>query len=537
MAYTLPALSELTPDDRPWRIDWFGELAYPAFVQRYRQPSIRVAISPVKDVEQLSFFSTRVATVLEEQRNVWMPVGTLPLLRIGDIWQSGSLMVKPCYFRETFLDLEVNSQTSTFIKAGVSIDDNFLLPFSEHPWHHHHTQSYCVLVSLDDVRLVIPGVELIRFYFGSSSQLLQRLFTGPLEPGRLWEEQHYNEETQHLHLKLADRLSGYSAADIGRLALSSTAMKAAASIYQHCVASTSQRATPFPYMGFPFIGRTDLSATGIWLSWNQQPKATFLVFHLDSCSYPFPFKSLTYEAGDQGAQGYSAQHKGSAAGRKKVVNSGSKGKLGNTDPGARKRPKSILFNDPVRFPDLSRKQVWRERILALGAADVYVRHEDGTLEQVALGSPEGNENARALDAVAGGEPTVFEGDMPLPHWVTQGIGMALAKLPQPTCDLKHKLLLLPGHSEPIFQLPLIVDEDGVVDVSQMHTQPDGHQRTRRACCVRLHQRDWMEKEFEFGIIEGMKFSLPPLVVEVESREGFLGWYLKQSGLWPSGHIR
>ena len=43
-----PKLSNLTPDNRVWRLDWFGDCGYPGSIRRYAQPSIKVALSPLR---------------------------------------------------------------------------------------------------------------------------------------------------------------------------------------------------------------------------------------------------------------------------------------------------------------------------------------------------------------------------------------------------------------------------------------------------------------------------------------------------------
>ncbi len=81
------------------------------------------------------------------QRRVWISVGTLPLLRVGDIWRDGQLDVRPDYALEEFPDIQIDKNTTTLIKAGLNLDDKgFLLPLPEHPWHMQCTQSYCVMV-------------------------------------------------------------------------------------------------------------------------------------------------------------------------------------------------------------------------------------------------------------------------------------------------------------------------------------------------------------------------------------------------------
>jgi hypothetical protein len=71
----------------------------------------------------------------------------------------------------------------------------------------------------DSRRLIIPCIELIRFYFGSSSNLLTKLFLPPLTREALYGDSRIDKRTGRLMLPLAAGISGASAADIGRLHL------------------------------------------------------------------------------------------------------------------------------------------------------------------------------------------------------------------------------------------------------------------------------------------------------------------------------
>lgn len=512
--YQPPLIPQLTPDERPWRIDWFGEVAYPVVVQRFRQPSIKVAISPLKDPEHpLNLFS-RIETAVEQQRDVWMPVGLLPLLRIGDIWKGGAVSVKPVYESYTFDELHIHPQTVTYLKAGVSVDEHFLLPFGEHPWHHRHTHSYCVLIDAGDVSLVVPGTEMIRFYYGSTSQFILRLFTGAMSPERLWQAKHYNQETGHLHLKLADRLSGVSAPDIGRIALSDTAYRAASYVYQHCASAFSQRQPAFPYMGFPFHGSTTLNASGMWLSFNGQEKSTFLAFHINSCSHPFPFRSLTYESEDRKVRAPQRAVQSNSQNGSRVVDREKRTVLSDGDPGKTKSSRSSLFDSPIRFPDLKRKQVWREQIASCSSPGVVIRYKDGGLEQVALGEAQDSLGARGGNVERGEKPCEEAGDfLQLPRWVRAGVELLCKKVQKGPERLTHRFLLPPGEHSPVVQLPMVVDEDGVVADTCLHEMPDGTTRTRQVCFIEIYRCDQPLKSFL--VAEPVSNSEPPEIYRVK----------------------
>lgn len=510
----LPSLPSLTPDERYWRVDWFGECAYPGGVRRYAQPSIRVALSPLRrDPNDHVALLSPDCTDHQHQREVWPPVAALPLLAIGDIWHEGRHAASPDYRIERFKGLRITPDTSVFVKAGLALDEHFLLPLGRHPWHRNHTHSYCVAVTLNDGRrLLVPCVELIRFYFGSSSNLLQRLFTAPLRSERLWASKRFNPDNRHLHMVLANGLSGASAADIGRIAESGLAWRSAAGIYASCQKATVQRHPAYPYTGFPFEGTTDLEASGVWLPFGDKLDATFLVYRLRSCSFPFPFHSLSYEAADRKAWRKRSDGESSIASngaRKKPEVSGP---ATDGDPGTKKAQRRSSFRDRRQFPDLARKQVWREKVEAMPKADVFLRHADGSLEQVAFGEAEGNSQVAGLDATesqTGSEAIAI--DSVIPRFVQHGLRVisAMPKLMPP--DAQVKLVRLPGRNRPVFSLPVIVDEDGEIASQLLFTAPDGSVRQRRACVVEICTQA-IHRRYVFVVEESTRLAQPEILV-------------------------
>ena len=212
-----------------WRVDWFGDVAFPDRSIRRKQPSVFLHLSRVTE-DHLSgdnpaaLLSPNFTAPARFQKRIWVSVGTLPVLRIGDLWRDGTLFKKPDYQLECFRDLQINSTSTTLIKAGLNLEEKgFLLPLSEHPWHLQCTHSYCLMVELpENRRLIIPCMELIRFYFGSSSNLVTKLFSPPLTRADLYNNATFDRQAGRLQLKLADKISGTSASDIGRMHLDLT---------------------------------------------------------------------------------------------------------------------------------------------------------------------------------------------------------------------------------------------------------------------------------------------------------------------------
>lgn len=516
MTFIIP---DLTPDSRPWRVDWFGEVAYQANGQRRSQPVCRVLISPV--VSDLS--SPNIVNDDGDQREAWLSIGTLPMVSMGDIWQDGERIAQPTYRQESFGVYIAHSSTN-IIKAGLPLNGQFLLPLNEHSCHRGATQSYSVCVSMDDgKRLIVPCMELIRFYFGTSSNVLHKLFTGLLREEMLWSEKSFDAATGHLHIKLANRISGASASDIGRIALCKEAWRSAAGIYASCVAATSQKRTAYPYTGFPFTGRTTLQVSGRWLSFAGEPDSTFVVYRLQSCSHRFPFKTLSYEVDAFKAHRDTqkqANSEGDNSGGAWVRNSSGTGKptVSGYDPDVKKNGATRMTFGKAKFPDLSKKSVWLEKINTAGTSGVFIKHADGSIEQVAFGEAGHGGQGREtdivhVDAERGYEPSKLK----LPGFVTLGIKIAIAEVSTQSNEAFAKVVIALGNSEPVFPLPRLVDEDGVVDPITDCSNADKTIRQRRACFLRIE--NMASELFQFiVVIEAQKLAMPPVVKAVRKVE-------------------
>ncbi len=481
----VPNLPNLTRDDRVWRVDWFGDCGYPGSVRRYVQPSVKVVLSPLRcDPSDQLALSSPEATDHQHSHEAWVPVSALPIVAIGDLWQSGERIASPDYQKESFNKLQITPETASFVKAGLALDERFLIPLNRHPWHRLHTQSYCVSTSLPDHRrILVPCMEIIRFYFGSSSNLLQRLFTNPLTQSTLWASKRFDPVTQHLHLVLGNRLSGVSASDIGRIAESPLAWRSAAGIHASCQRASVQRHPVYPYTGFPFEGQTDLMVSGIWLPFGNIEHSTFLVYRLISCSHPFPFKSLSYESSDRKAMYDRKRDQGDKASSFSKGHESRESRTIDKDPDAKKNGKSPQVQIDHRFPDLIRKPVWREKLEAMPMADVFLIKKDGSLEQVAFGEGCGQSDVTGVDVRLGTDIDAADDSGALPRFVKRGLKM-IAELPEFAGEKPElKLVCLPGKSQPVFSLPIVIDEEGEINEKLIFKTAGGVSRSARACFV------------------------------------------------------
>lgn len=403
----LPSISAFPKDENYWRIDWFGEVAFPNRLLRRTQPSVLVYLSRVLNTsfqENPALLLAPDSTFASRQRKVWISVGTLPLLRIGDIWRNGQLESAPDYEFEQFPDLEINSLTAVLVKAGLNLEEQgFLLPRTEHPWHMECTQSYCLMVELPQKRrLIIPCMELIRFYFGSSSNLLTKLFLPPLRRDALYSKPHFDKTSGRLTLQLAAGISGVSAADIGRMHMDPHAWRSAVHVGVSLLKSSISGQGAYPQSYFPFEGQTSIIASGKWLSFQDDPRATFIVYSLRSCSHPFPFRSLRYDVKDRGQSsarknGREQSESGARIARKSADDSLDQ-QLIEKDASNKltKQPRPTWGS--ARFPDLTLKSIWKNRILSEPSANNMF---DGTrpseVQHSAVGNPASVRRVRPID--------------------------------------------------------------------------------------------------------------------------------------------
>ncbi len=481
------SISSFPNDQFQWRVDWLGDITFPDRTARRKQPSVFVHLSKVlstaftNDLEaQLSASSTSQARY---QRKVWVSVGTLPLLRVGDIWRNLTLEFQPDYELETFENLQINREHSSLIKAGLNIDNKgYLLPIAEHPWHMQCTQSYCVMVNLpDDKKLIIPCMELIRFYFGSSSSLLSKLFMPALNRQMLYSDSHFNQFSGQLKLDLATDISGASAADIGRLRLDHLAWLAALQIGSSCLAASTTGQQVYPKTFFPFEGQTTLIASGKWLSFGDKPKSTFVVYNLRSCSHPFPFKTLRYETNSSRpkppARSPDQTHvpptddtykpRGAADAR----NQG----LVEKDASDTLAPKTKKVRFESKFPDLIKKTIWKsQELMGENTSLPGNNPKIPPVQHASVGEPGSSRRVRPIELVV-----VQDGDRkPIPEFLR-------ATITDISTLTGFEIELLSASEDDGWTVPvtLLSDEDGEIDTRLFLESAEGVQQFRRACVL------------------------------------------------------
>lgn len=289
-AYVLAALRKLGAE--AYRIDWFGD------VRSYGRTGGRLPLVNIVVSRWRGLAKTDEIQHPRRKAAISVPMAFLRLLRIGDIWAGGNYYGSDQTIRrEEFLGIEITDGAFDVKPAGFPILSGsgafYPLPFGQIDAHRGHTGACCVRISLPGrITLIIPCMEMIRFYFGASGALLSRLFSGALASQRLFTSARINPVTGIGNIDLAHGLPGVAATTVGRIAFDSHARRAMHWIVNSGTSAAANRERYYPKTTFPFRGRTDLTAEGRWLEHGDC--RVFLAERLIRCTHPFPFKALFY---------------------------------------------------------------------------------------------------------------------------------------------------------------------------------------------------------------------------------------------------
>ena len=286
-----------------------------------------------------------------------------------------------------------------------------------------------------------------------------------------------------------------SSTDIGRIALDRHAWNAARLIYDTCLAASVRGEPVYPYTMFPFIGETNLIASGKWISCGTTPDATFVVYRLQSCSHSFPFESLSYEVEDSKKvstkKNNPTNHSPENQGQTSFTNSfrTKSQTLADTDPGKSRSSREYWNKGNPRFPDLLKKRVWRERYDTADPPVMIFTKSAAQEEKVSVGEgSSSNEETRSIDI--GQVPAHIDLSTLDPKqykFVHDGVELAIKQANLQSKNITVELLTLPGYTHPVISLPHLIDENGEINPVSLCDDGHGGERCRRGCFVEINE--------------------------------------------------
>lgn len=319
MSEVIPPINDFLNDGQLWRIDWFGAIR--ANPDNGYEPLIEVIISPFtgnpRDPASIN------STDHNRRKSVYVGIGLLPILRVGSIWKNRVMQpIAEYYYRKVVLQDLFMSQSDRIVSSSYMEDGLYLInpryyKISSDDQKHINSgvNSKCLVVKYNKLGLdavIIPMIELIRFYFASSSELSSVLFNGMFayDTTELYHPRlSYIDKRTNCYLVMHRRFRESDAWTVARIMGSPIARKNAAMIHysmlknspsagdvygSHKRTDNHENQGRFPAIHAPFEGTTDLEVAGKYIK-SLGNKWYFLVFHILKCSAPFPFNEVYLE--------------------------------------------------------------------------------------------------------------------------------------------------------------------------------------------------------------------------------------------------
>ena len=299
--------------------------------------------------------------------SVDVPIQWLRLLRLGDVWESGRRRGSIDLERKTFQRLKIDQDSARVVRCGLSTQASEAglrheLPFGLFKNHVDHTRAYVVRVQVQkNLVLLIPSMEAIRFYFGSSGSLLANIFSGYFAKDLLFHSAERNATTGVASIQLAKGVPAMAASTVGRIAFDSSARRQFRYIVNTGVKAAAGHEPWYPLCGIPLIGETDLTVEGVWI--DRTPDRVFIVNRVISCTHPFPFSKLFYKTDAETiSKLVSASEDGGKGDAEITRSSGVAIREGAQDAALVPAVVSGVLDEAlVAFPDLINKQIARVR--------------------------------------------------------------------------------------------------------------------------------------------------------------------------------
>ncbi|MDO6426566.1 hypothetical protein Q4489_06045 [Thalassotalea sp. 1_MG-2023] len=303
MAGNIPKIREFPADDRYWRVDWFGAIERNPHVTS--EPFVQIVISPFiqnKDIHSSSkkLASTHV-TDYKDQCVIKIGVGQLPLISVGSIWLNGYCQTIKAGKQERFYNLLINDKTIRMVSGNHKEEDKNLIPYDGYRTGKGFMANLIAVERDNDpFGLLIPAMELIRFYYAVSTDMAHVIFSGDLkhQPRNILnpEKCGFLEEEDRCILHLRQHLSDEDGWVIGRILACDEAWQGATLPHDAMMRDSLNTKFSHPESGFPFSGFTNLKVRGKYIKAqdsNSKSGWRYLVLGIEHCSAPFPFENLT----------------------------------------------------------------------------------------------------------------------------------------------------------------------------------------------------------------------------------------------------
>lgn len=305
----IPRIKEFPKDGKYWRVDWLGALESNPNITT--EPFFQIVLSPFHSAPlglEADKLSSVKATDPEQQRVVRIGIGQLPLISIGSVWKDGLHQGLFAGRDEIFTGLQISPKSVRIIPTLHKENGWNVIPYSHYRVGKAGAGSFLVALEYegDPYGILIPAMELIRFYYAVSSNLAHAIFSGAFQHSldsivnvaRTW----YSKEDDRVSLGLRQQITDDEGWIIARILRSEQAARSCSHIYDTLLKDIVNKKNIHLSADFPFHGITNLQAKVKKIP-RPDGKWRNLILSLENCSAPMPFSELTVIRDNDGGKG------------------------------------------------------------------------------------------------------------------------------------------------------------------------------------------------------------------------------------------
>ncbi|MBQ4845741.1 hypothetical protein [Pseudoalteromonas sp. MMG005] len=312
MSQGIPKISEFPCDDRYWRVDWFGAIERNPNVPS--EPFLQIVISPLIQNESIDSTAKHLAsthvTNYDDQTVIKIGVGQLPFISIGSIWLNGQCQAAKAGQAKLLHNLHITEHTTQSVPGNHKVEDKNLIPYDSYRTGKGFMANLIAIEHDEDpFGILVPVMELIRFYYAVSTGMAHIVFSGDLkhQPQNAinTEKCGFDEGEKRCILHLRQHLSDEDGWVIGRALTCKEAWEGFTLPHDTIMKHSLNTKFLHPQSAFPFSGSSNLKVRGKFIPAKDELSKSgwrYLVLAIEHCTAPFPFEHLTADRDNNNSQ-------------------------------------------------------------------------------------------------------------------------------------------------------------------------------------------------------------------------------------------
>lgn len=282
-----------------WRVDWMENIQKNPAVQT--EHLITVFLTKLNCSGDTPFSPLNNKCLNTEYRRVAeIGVGLLSIVWTGSVWRNGYRVEDNAKYLSRTISVDTSLVKSIkFSDSSDSLSKARLIPASQYPlggkaWASvQHAPLFALPYSGDPCGLLIPAIEVIRFYYIYSTSSARALFYGQYDSLFSDPECDYEIPLPPVKLTLRWFAKHGDAWMLARYIASKTVKIRAEKIHNWVTLGILKGANAkIAESFFPFDGNTNLKVEGMQIK-GDDGKSRFLVTRLRNCSHPMPYSEVT----------------------------------------------------------------------------------------------------------------------------------------------------------------------------------------------------------------------------------------------------